>query len=94
MMISDPEPTEVMPTTMPPTAPTRMVGSDAEIDRRPALRQRVGAAVAASSALDQPDVGADREARGSEQQGDAERDPDDLLHLLAAARAPGRSAPR
>ena len=93
MMMSDPEPTEVMPTTMPPISPRTIVGTDPEVHRRLALRQRWRPAVAAAGVLQQPEVGPHREPERREQQGHPERDPDDLLDLLALAQRPGDEHP-
>ena len=85
MMINDPEPTDVMPTTMPPARPRSDGRQAPESDGRRTLGERIGASVAAPRVFNEPEVGANRESCRGEQEGDTEGDANDVLHLLAAS---------
>ena len=99
MMISEPEPTDVMPTTRPPTMPTSTVRTGRRrhprrrIDAGALHRPAGGPVGGPPTAGDEVLVGADDQAGRREQQRDAERHLGPLLHAGAGPSARDTSTP-
>ena len=83
MMMSEPEPTDVMPTTSPPSAPTMTVGDGPYDDHGRARAVGPHHPVADPGPLEQPQVGADDQPERGDQQGHAERLLQEALQRLA-----------
>ena len=93
MMISEPEPTDVIPTTTPPTTPRARSASGRTVDRAggPAAAARHG--LADARVLGEADVGANDQPAAASSRAIAERDLDRRPAPLAAAEGARQSTP-